>query len=71
MKFNIYGRFRIEVHQQDASWVANRAVLGTRRRVEERVIPCELTIAELAAHLDAFSHEYAQPGRRVEPVRCA
>jgi hypothetical protein len=68
VKFNIYGRFQIEVHREDDSWVAYRAVLGTRRRVEELVIPCELTTEELAAYLDAFFHEYAEPGQRVELV---
>jgi hypothetical protein len=70
MKFNIYGRFEIEVHREGDSWVAYRAALGKRRRVEELVIPCELTSAELAGYLDAFFHEYAQPGQRVELLPC-
>jgi hypothetical protein len=67
MKFNIYGRFQVEVRRESDSWIAYRTAPGTRRRVEELVIPCELTTDELAAYLDAFYHEYAQPGKRVEP----
>jgi hypothetical protein len=66
MKFNIYGLFQIEVHREDDSSVAYQAALGKRRRVEELVIPCELTTEELAGYLDAFFHEYARPGQRVD-----
>jgi hypothetical protein len=84
MKFNIYGLFQIEVHREDDSWVAYQAALGKRRRVEELVIPCELTTEELAAYLDAFFSRvraagaasrtptvtpFRQRNRRTRPIR--
>ena len=69
LKFSIYGRFQLEVHREDDTWVAYRAELGKRTRVDDLAIPAELPTEELAGYLDAFYHEYAQPGQRVQLLR--
>jgi hypothetical protein len=66
IKFDVYGLFRLEVRREDDAWVAYRAELGKRRRVDELAIPRDLPPEELRNYLDAFYHEYAKPGQRVE-----
>jgi hypothetical protein len=68
MKFNIYGRFQVEVAWDNGGWVAYRSALGKRNRLEELAIPSDLGTDEIATYLDAVFHEYAQPGQRVEAV---
>lgn len=66
MKFDIYGRFRLEIRRENETWVAYRAELGKRRKLNELVIPSDLPVEEIATYLDDFYHELAQPGRRIE-----
>jgi hypothetical protein len=68
MKFNIYGRFQVEVNQENGTWVAYHVELGKRRKLEELVIPADIKAEEIASYLDDIYHEYAEPGRRVEPL---
>jgi hypothetical protein len=69
LQFNIYGRFKVEVHREDDAWVAYRADLGKRCRIDDFAIPDDLPAEELASYLDAFYHEYAGPGQHAELVR--
>lgn len=66
MKFNIYGRFHIEIRQENGGWIAYHAESGKRRRLDGLVIPADLTAEEIATYLDDFYHELARPGRRIE-----
>ena len=68
-RFNIYGRFELEVRRENDTWVAYRADLGKRSRVGDFAIPAELPAEELVSYLDALYHEYAKPGQRVERLR--
>ena len=53
MKFDVYGRFQIEVHREDGKWVAYRVGPGKRSRINDFVIPREiLTSREIARYLD-------------------
>jgi hypothetical protein len=69
LQFNIYGRFKLEVRREDDTWVVYRADLGKRFRIDDLAIPPDLRAEELVGYLDAFYHEYAQPGQHVELLR--
>lgn len=66
MKFNIYGRFQIDILREDGAWVAYRIDGGKRARLEEVVVPPELQADELAVYLDDLFHELAGFGQEVE-----
>ena len=66
LRFSIYGRFKVDVRHEDDTWVAYRADLGKQFRIDDLAIPPDLPPGELANYLDAFYHEYAVPGQRVE-----
>lgn len=68
MRFDIYGRFQVEVLRDDGRWVAYRAALGKRSEVEDLVIPGDLSEQEIPGYLDAFYHELAQFGQKVVPI---
>ena len=68
MKFDVYGRFQIEVVREGDQWVAYRLDLGKRMKVNV-VIPQEIqTSEEIARYLDDLYHEAAGPGQSVSPV---
>ena len=68
MRFNIYGRFHLEVRREQDRWMAYRLTAGTRVPEEELVIPADLAEHELAVHLDDIFHELAGPGQSIELV---
>jgi hypothetical protein len=69
MKFDVYGRFQVEVCREDDSWVAYQVTLGKRMRISHLAIPQEIqTSAEIARYLDDLYHEAARPGQSVSVV---
>ncbi|MES2128533.1 MAG: hypothetical protein V4463_14795 [Pseudomonadota bacterium] len=66
MKFNIYGRFQLEVRRENAAWTVNRLELGKRVPLHDVVIPATLEAEEIAIYLDDIFHEYAGPGQVIE-----
>jgi hypothetical protein len=68
MRFNIYGRFQVEVRREDGCWVAYRSDLGKRMRLDDVVIPADLATDDIAIYLDDVFHEYAGFGQSVEPM---
>ena len=66
MKFNVYGRFQIDVRRENDSWFAYRSELGKRARLSDVVIPSNLVPQELATYLDDIFHELAKFGENVE-----
>jgi hypothetical protein len=69
LRFNIYGRFQLEVRRENDTWIAYRADFGKRFRLEDLAIPSDLQAEEFVSYLDAFYHEYAEPGQHVELLR--
>ncbi len=65
MKFNIYGRFQVDVRRENDAWAVYRAELGKRTPFEEVVIPPDVPADELATYLDDIFHEYAGHGDNV------
>lgn len=68
MKFNIYGRFHVDVRREGDAWAVYRAELGKRTLCEDVVIPPDVTADELAIWLDDIFHEYAGHGEVVEAI---
>ena len=69
MKFDVYGRFQVEVLREAGRWVAYRIDLGKRARIHNLAIPEELqTPGEIGRYLDDLYHEVARPGETVSVV---
>lgn len=66
MKFNIYGRFQVEVRRENDTWTVYRAEMGKRSALHDVVIPSDLDAFEIAIYLDDIFHEFAGIGQRVE-----
>jgi hypothetical protein len=69
MKFNIYGRFQVDVRRENGSWVVYRSELGKRTQLNDVVIPPSLEAHELATYLDDIFHEFAKLGETVDVMR--
>ena len=65
MKFDVYGRFRLEVLRENDAWAAYRVGTGTRARDNSIVIPGELAAHEIAGYLDDVFHESSGPDQSV------
>ena len=68
MRFDIYGRFQLEVRRENDAWQAYRLEGGKRVPEGELVIPPDIGTEELAIYLDDIYHEYAGPGDAVSPL---
>jgi hypothetical protein len=66
MKFNIYGRFQVEVRREKESWIVYRAEMGKRAKLNDIVIPPELEKNDIVGYLDDLFHEFAGVGQCVE-----
>jgi hypothetical protein len=66
MKFNIYGRFQVDVRRENGYWVVYRSELGKRTLLHDVVVPSNLAIHDLSTYLDDIFHEFAKPGENVE-----
>ena len=65
MKFDVYGRFRLEVQRENDSWVVYRLGLGKRVKLNHVIIPNTLEESEIAIFLDDVFHELSGPGQSV------
>jgi hypothetical protein len=68
MKFDIYGRFQVEVRRENEAWAVYRPALGKRVPLYDVVIPSDVAADELATYLDDVFHELAGPGQNVERI---
>jgi hypothetical protein len=69
LRFNVYGRFRIELRREGDAWVAYRSDgAGKRRRDNNTVIPPDLPEWKIASCLDDIFHKWAKPGDVVTRV---
>jgi hypothetical protein len=69
MKFNIYGRFQVEVRRENEAWHAYRAENGKRAPLHDVIIPSDLEAIDIAVYLDDIFHEYAGVGQTVELIQ--
>lgn len=68
MKFNIYGRFQVEVRRENGCWEVCRLESGRRAKMRDVVIPLTLEENEIATYLDDIFHELAGLGQGVERI---
>ena len=68
MRFDIYGRYQLEVVRKDERWIMYRLDFGKRRLTYDFVIPASLRPDELATYLDDMLHELARPGDIVQRI---
>jgi len=66
MKFNIYGRFQLEVRRKNDSWEVYRLEPGKRATLDDVLIPPNLQSEEVATYLDDIFHELSGLDQRVE-----
>ncbi|CAN7270614.1 hypothetical protein LJR289_001199 [Pseudoduganella sp. LjRoot289] len=66
MKFNIYGRFQVEVRREGEAWELYRIEVGKRARMNDVVIPSTLESDEIIVYLDDIFHELAGYGQCIE-----
>jgi len=65
MKFEVYGRFTLEVQRENDQWRVYRLSPGKRVPEPEIVLPSNLDRAEIGQAIDDLFHELARPGERV------
>ena len=65
MKFDVYGRFQVEVVRENDEWVVYKLGLGTRVRSRDLTIPSFVSPSEVAGYLDDLLHELSGPGQCV------
>ena len=64
MRFDVYGRFKLEVVREGNQWAVYRLEIGKRIKVREFAIPSSLREAEIGTFLDDIYHELAKRDRR-------
>jgi hypothetical protein len=68
MKFDVYGRFIVEVTRRGEDWEVYRLEPGKRVRMTEVAIPAETPIAKIPYYLEDLWHESASPGKTIRRV---
>jgi hypothetical protein len=68
MKFNVYGRFQLEVRRENDAWEVYRLELGKRANLHDVVIPATLDAEEIIVYLDDIFHELAGLGQNIEQI---
>lgn len=71
MRFNIYGRFQVEVLREQGAWQAYRLEPGKRGKMDSVVIPADLESEEVIVYLDDIFHELAGFGQSIELLGAA
>ena len=66
MKFDVYGRFRLEVQRENDSWVLHRLPIGKRVRATDFIVPVMLKANEIATFLDDIFHQLSGLGQSVK-----
>ena len=65
MKFDVYGRFTLEVLREHGRWSVYRLALGKRTPLHDVVIPPDVEPHEVVRYLDDVFHESARPGKTI------
>ena len=68
MRFDVYGRFQLEVVREDGRWTIFRLDQGKRCKMSDFVIPASLRSEELATYLDDMLHEWARSGEVIRRI---
>jgi hypothetical protein len=65
LRFDVYGRFQLEVARGAGAWIVHRVTEGRRRRAPDIVIPPDLEERAIPRYLDDLLHELAGPGASI------
>jgi hypothetical protein len=65
MKFEVYGRFTLEVQRENSVWQVYRLSPGKRVPEPGIVLPPSLHSSEIGQAIDDLFHELARPGQSV------
>ncbi|ARP96306.1 DUF7661 family protein [Bordetella genomosp. 13] len=65
MKFDVYGRFALEVLHTTRGWEVYRLTDGKHVRADDIIIPADMAVGDIAAYLDDLLHEISRPGDRI------
>ena len=65
MKFDVYGRFELEVLSTTRGWEVYRLTDGKHVRVDDIIIPADMAVGDIAEYLDDLLHEISRPGDRI------
>jgi hypothetical protein len=65
MKFDIYGRFFVDVTRESGGWRIDRIDQGRRWRMEDLVIPADTPAENISRCLEDLLHECALPGQTI------
>jgi hypothetical protein len=68
LRFDIYGRYQLEVIREGDAWNIYRLGVGTRAPVHSLPIPPEAQPHEIEIWLVDLLHELAEPGRTIRRV---
>ena len=68
MKYDLYGKFQLEVLRENDAWIVYRLGLGIRSIVHEVVLPSNLDISEIVTFLDDLFHESDIDGRGIREL---
>ncbi len=69
MKFDIYGRYELDVERVQGKWLVFRSEDGKRRQESDIIIPSDIGEADVLAWLEDLLHEYARPGRTITRIK--
>lgn len=68
MRFDVFGRFRIEVERCGDRWLVYRVGDGTRAPQPDLAIPPDVAPEGVEQYLSDLLHELAAPGRGLRRV---
>lgn len=68
MRFDIYGRYQLEVVRKNGRWVVYRLDFAKRRPVSDFAIPPSMHEDELQVYLDDMLHELGRPDSAIRRI---
>ena len=68
MKFDIYGKFQLQIEWEQGQWQIYKLGNGYRIPVHDIVIPSTVSPEDLTSFLDDILHEAATPGTKVREI---
>ena len=68
MKFDIYGKFQLQIVREQGRWQVYKLGNGYRTPVHDIVIPSTVSPEDLTSFLDDIFHEAATSGTRVGEI---
>lgn len=68
MRFDIYGRYELEVSREGSRWKVFSVGAGKRELLNDVVIPDDVEQQEITTFLDDLFHELAKPGKAIRRI---